>query len=198
MATPSANRRRDVYATQASQAQKSTVISEEMEEIPPSSCIRVPASSIKPLPDPQATTRARGCLMSTVEQTPTRGPSKLSKSNIRFSANAISRKQVIMATPSSATAAGQSISVLDTSRKAAYQLPATRLGVEETPSKRSSTGLKGGLPWSSIGNSPVAPLKTVSANVVGTSTSLTSSPIPKGDVSIYESLGWDDGVDELM
>ncbi|KAL8910786.1 MAG: hypothetical protein Q9171_003965 [Xanthocarpia ochracea] len=201
MATPSANRRRDVYATQAPQAQKSTVIPEEVEEIPPSSCIRVPASSIKPLPDPQAktnSTRARECLMSTVEQTPTRGPSKLSKSNIRFSANENFRKQLIMATPSSATATGQSISVLDTSGKAAYQLPATRLGVEETPSRRSSTGPKGGLPRSSIEDSPVAPLKTVSANVVGTSTSFTSSRIPKGDVSIYESLGWDDDVDELV
>ncbi|KAL8859416.1 MAG: hypothetical protein Q9178_004094 [Gyalolechia marmorata] len=201
MATPSANRRRDVYATQATQAQKSTVISEEVEEIPPSSCIRVPASSIKPLPDPQAktnSTRARECLMSTVEQTPTRGPSKLSRSNIRFSANTNPRKQVIMATPSSAMAAGRLISVLNTSGKAAYQLPATHLGVEETPSRRSSTGPKGGLPRSSIEDSPVAPLKTVSANVIGTSTSLTSSPIPKGDVSIYESLGWDDDVDELM
>ncbi|KAL8907276.1 MAG: hypothetical protein Q9207_001517 [Kuettlingeria erythrocarpa] len=47
MATPSANRRKDVYAGLHSQVQPSFAGQEEPEEIPPSSCTHVPASAVK-------------------------------------------------------------------------------------------------------------------------------------------------------
>ncbi|KAI4263694.1 MAG: hypothetical protein L6R42_001177 [Xanthoria sp. 1 TBL-2021] len=201
MATPSANRRRDVYASQTSQLQKSAVIAEDVEEIPPSSCLRVPASTTKLLADPQAKSNSaepRRYLLPTVEQTPTRGPSKFSKLNNISNASPSAAKQAITTTSSWLMAAEPQLSIPDTSRKHAYQLPSSRSGVQGTPSRRTSTGPKGSLPRSGIESTPVKSSKTVSANLAVISNNITSSPMPKGgDVSIYESLGWDD-VDELM
>ncbi|KAL8771184.1 MAG: hypothetical protein Q9209_003355 [Squamulea sp. 1 TL-2023] len=202
MATPSARRRRDVYASQTSRPQKSMVIEEDLDEIPPSSCIRVPGSLIKPWGELQMTgssTRPPVHLMPTVEQTPTRGPCKFFRSNTMPNAIQHSAKQASTTTPSSATVAGHSSSIPDTGRRPVEKLRSSHLGVHGTPSKTTSTGTRGNLPRSGIEDTPTKQLKPVSANAVATSSKITSSPIPKGgDVSIYESLGWDDDVDELL
>ncbi|KAL8854590.1 MAG: hypothetical protein Q9221_000625 [Calogaya cf. arnoldii] len=187
MATPSANRRRDVYASRTSQVQKSAVIPEDV-EIAPSSCIRVPASSIQAKSN---STEPWKYLKPTVEQTPTRGPSKLARLNNRVNATPNAAKSAMTAEPQ--------LSVLDTSRKHEYQLPSYRLNVQGTPSRRSSTGFKGSVPRSGIENTPVKSSENVSANLAAISSEITSSPMPQGgNVSIYESLGWDDDVDELI
>ncbi|KAI4229707.1 MAG: hypothetical protein L6R36_000623 [Xanthoria steineri] len=202
MATPSANRRRDVYASQNSRLQKSAVISEDVEEIPPSSCLRVPSSTSKLPPHLAAkstSVNARRNLMPTVEQTPTRGPSKFLKVDDMPNASPSAAKQGMTITSSSAMAAEPQLWMLDTNRKNAYQFPSSRLGVQETPSRRSSTGCKGSLSQSGIESTPVKSSESVSASLAVISNNITSSPMPKGgDVSIYESLGWDDDADELM
>ncbi|KAL8782499.1 MAG: hypothetical protein Q9213_005338 [Squamulea squamosa] len=202
MATPSAHRRRDVYASQTSQAQKSVVVEEDLDEIPPSSCIRVPGSSVKPWGELQTTssaTRPAVHLMPTVEQTPSRGSCKFFRSNTMPNTIRHSAKQTITTTTSSAMVAGHSSSLPDTSRRSVEKIPSSHLGDHGTPSKATSTSTNGNLLRSGIESTPMKQLKPVSANVVATRTRITSSPIPKGgDVSIYESLGWNDDVDELM
>ncbi|KAL8682202.1 MAG: hypothetical protein Q9186_001740 [Xanthomendoza sp. 1 TL-2023] len=202
MATPSANRRRDVYVSQPSQLQKSMTMQVEPEEIPGSSCIRVPASIIKPPADVQVgsdSTMPRKRLMPAIEQTPTRGPSKFSRANVMRNGNLDTAEEVIAATPSSVTTARRPASVLKRGQGRADQPLPESFGVQGTPSRRASTGLKTGLARSGIESSPVKPLGSVSANVAATSKTMTSAPIQKADPSIYQSLGWDDDdVDELL
>ncbi|KAL8674558.1 MAG: hypothetical protein Q9168_001076 [Polycauliona sp. 1 TL-2023] len=196
MATPSANRRRDVYASRTSQMQQPAVISEDVEEIPPSSCLRVPASTTKLLPDLQAAinpAEPRRYPMPSVEQTPTRGPSKFSRLNTIPNARPSTAEQAAAAEPK--------ISSPDGGQPHAYQLTSSRLDIQGTPSRRPSTARKGNLPCSGIESTPVKPLGMVSANSnsAASGNMMTSSAFPKGEgASIYQSLGWDDDVDDFM
>ncbi|KAL8803568.1 MAG: hypothetical protein Q9200_006149 [Gallowayella weberi] len=201
MATPSANRRRDVYASQPSQLQKPVVMQEEAEEIPLSSCTRVPASVVKTPAGVQVgrgSAMSRRGLMGTIEQTPTRRPSKLSRTNGMRKANLDTAEQAIAATPSSVRTARHPASVLESSQTTADQPLPESFGVRGTLARKASTGLETRPAWPAVEGGPVKPLGSVSANVAGMSKNMTSSPIQKADPSIYQSLGWDDDVDELL
>ncbi|KAL8799769.1 MAG: hypothetical protein Q9182_005635 [Xanthomendoza sp. 2 TL-2023] len=201
MATPSTNRRRDVYASQLSQLQKPIVVEEEEEEIPLSSCTRVPASIVKPSAGSQVgrdSAMSRKRLMPTVEQTPTRRPSKLPRANGTRNANLDTVEEGIATTPSSVATARHPASVLESNQTTADQPLPENSGVRETPVRKASTGLKTGPAWPAVESCPVKPLGSVSANMAGMSKNMTNSPISKADVSIYQSLGWDDDVDELL
>ena len=188
MATPSATRRRDVYASQTSQIQKRTMILSEVEGIPPFSCLNVPASATKLLPGLSNAANPRKYWMPTVEQTPTRGPSKVAKMDNIPQPSQNAAESQITGEPS----------ILDTSQKSEYSVPLYHSDVQGTPSRRAMAGLKGSVPWSCIESTPVKPLRTVSANLGAMNDSIPYSPIPQGgDVSIYQNLGWDNDVDEL-
>ncbi|KAL8902342.1 MAG: hypothetical protein Q9192_000078 [Flavoplaca navasiana] len=189
MATPSANRHRDVYASQTSQIQKPDVILKEVEEIPPSSCLHVPASTTKLLPDLSNAAKPQRYWMPTIKQTPTRGPSKFAKLDNIPQPTRNAAESVMIGEPS----------VLETTGKSEFSLPSYFLDVQGTPSRRASTGPEESAPRSGIESTPVKPLRTVSANLGARNNNIACSPMPQGrDVSIYQSLGWDDDVDELM
>ncbi|KAL8835303.1 MAG: hypothetical protein Q9170_003389 [Blastenia crenularia] len=200
-ATPSANRRRDVFSGLHSQSLQAAAVQEELEEIPSSSCALVPASTMKARTDEIMgrqldTTLQR--LMPSVEQTPTRGPSKFAQVDI--AAKLRLAPESIESTPSSIARAKYAMSVQDTCQKPGYLKPTWTTDVQATPSRKASiAGLDGNLPRPDVESTPMKQLKCVSTKIPRASYDLAPSPAPdEGDESIYTSLGWDDDVDELM
>jgi len=79
MATPSRNRRRDVYAGFSRLSQATEAGTVELEEVPPSSVSRVPSSTTKSHCGAMRSPKYPGeCNLPSIERTPTRGLSKLS------------------------------------------------------------------------------------------------------------------------
>lgn len=192
MATPAANRRKDVFAGQPPQLQNSTLMQHDLEEVHASSCTGVPVSAIKPPAGviEDSNPRPKKRLMATVEQTPTRGPSKYSNLTVGASTEvAPSSRKNPMVPPS----------VVVTGLWTTEQLPPWTDGLHCTPSRKVLTGPKASEPRSGVESTPMKPLRSVSENLTATSNSMTNSPASNGgDVSIYKNLGWDDDVDELM
>lgn len=199
MATPSANRRRNVFKGEHSQSQQSLLTQQELEKIPPSSCTHVPASSIKAsineVVERNSVTLKR-CLMPTIEQTPTKGPSKFSQLDVAAKPKSVDESTLM--TPSTVMNARRSASGQDTSQKSEFQKPPWTGGVQATPSRKASTDPDGHLPKVIFEGTPVKQLKPLSANVLRASYNTALSPASNDGVSIYKSLGWDDDVDELM
>ena len=85
MATPSGHRRKDVFDGLPTNPQPPTMTRPEIEEIPPSSGLRVPASTLKQAQDTifSSTSKSRRKRnFATMDQTPTRGPLKHSQSDL--------------------------------------------------------------------------------------------------------------------
>ncbi|KAL8739042.1 MAG: hypothetical protein Q9181_000224 [Wetmoreana brouardii] len=201
MATPSANRRKDVFATLPSQVPTSAIMPQELEEIPPSSCTRVPASAIKPPTERivDSNPRPKKRLMPTGDQTPTRGPSKHSNLNIAATPRLGLEGKKVYITNQSSINSRLPPSILDSSKSVSEELPPPASGVQGTPSRRRSASRTGILPRAGVEGIPLKPLESVSGNLMPTSNNVTPSPLSnEGGVSIYKSLGWDDDVDELV
>ncbi|KAL9012177.1 MAG: hypothetical protein Q9173_003046, partial [Seirophora scorigena] len=198
MATPSANRRRDVFARPQSRPLPSSVMQQGVEEEAPSSFTHVPASTVKPRDDAVArgaTSNARQPFMSTVEQTPTRGPSKFAHLG-----HVTAREGIIQRTPSSTMKVDGIMSIQDTSQRGGYRRPAGLSRVPITPSRKAAMDSRGSLQLAHCEGTPMKCLTSVSANVRKASKDIEVSPASnEADVSIYKSLGWeDDDVDELL
>ncbi|KAL9596809.1 MAG: hypothetical protein Q9179_004486 [Wetmoreana sp. 5 TL-2023] len=200
MATPSAKRRKDVFAALPSQAPTLTFDPQELEEISPSSCTCVPASAMKPPTEAIADSNPRPKKRPAVEQTPTRGPFKHSNLlNIVATPRLGLAEKKIDETTLRSTNPKLPPSILDSSKRLSEQLPPPTSGIQGTPSRRGSAITKGVLPRPVIEGTPVKPLKPVPGNLMPTSNNIMTSPSSnEGGVSIYKSLGWDDDVDELV
>ncbi|KAL9007163.1 MAG: hypothetical protein Q9188_000097 [Gyalolechia gomerana] len=201
MATPSANRRRNVFNSLHSQQPQPPAVDQEVEEIPPSSCTHVPASITKERTDRVAGSRldtVRHRMTPTVEQTPTRGASK--SAHVQFADKPRLVGESVELTPSSLTRVKNLVSVQETCQKPGYRKSLWTTGVWATPSKKTTTiGPDGNLPSLGVEGTPMKQLKSVSENVTRSSYNTVSSPASnEGGGSIYKNLGWDDDVDELM
>ena len=201
MATPAANRRRDVYSNQPSELHNAALAQQEPEEIPPSSCSHVPASSVKQTEETitDSHLRPKRRLMPTIEQTPTRGPLKYTNPSDGVPRRLNLADGTGQRTPSTSKNSVVPASVLAAERKATDQLSLGPSGVQATPSRKPSINLRPIQPTVGVKSTPTKPLRSVSGNLTAAKSSVMDSPASNGrSTSIYKDLGWDDDVDELM
>ena len=194
MATPSNNRRKDVYGGLPRLPRQDTVPVPELEEVPPSSISCVPSSSKKAPQSPALapdSTRKTGRSALPIAETPTRGPLKFQGRPPPSTAMMQSHAEIYQPSPlSAASEIPKAVNIVS----APTDWP---LHVHETPSKfrySREVGQSGGktLDAMSVKDPSVAekPLES--------STQPVPSPPPQDkEDSIYAALGWDD-VDELL
>ncbi|KAL9600116.1 MAG: hypothetical protein Q9219_003372 [cf. Caloplaca sp. 3 TL-2023] len=195
MATPSINRRKDVFGSLPIKPPQATMVHDEVENIPTSSFTHVPASTMKNGTG-HATRRDPDMIIQrsvpTIEQTPTRGPEKYGWLNVGKRPK--SGTDSVELTPSSITEANCSKPSPDVPKTAGYLK-----AIHATPSRQKSARSLNGLPANFSGEgTPIKQLRSVSANVSRASCNIVSSPASEGERSIYKTLGWDDDVDELL
>ena len=195
MATPSNNRRKDVYGGLPRLPQQSIASLPELEEVPPSSISCVPSSSRKaqrsPFLAPDSTRKTDGSALPIVE-TPTRGPSKL------------------WGRPPISTAAIESVADIThppplpaTSKlpKASNDLcTSTRWSLQgyKTPSKfRCSYEVERSRDTSIHATLVKAP-SAANEHSENSTKAVLSPVLQEEEESIYAALGWDDEVDELL
>lgn len=190
MATPSNNRRKDVYSGLPRQ---SGAPLPELEEVPPSSISCVPSSSRKVKRSPSApnSTGKVDCNAFPITETPTRGPLKL------WGRPAASTAAI---EPHADTYQPSPLSVASGIPKAVNDLSASTewpLHVHETPSKfRYSKEVE------QAGDSTIDAMSAKAPSTADNPLETAPNPVPssprqKMDQSLYAALGWDD-VDELL
>lgn len=211
-ATPKNRRQKDVFGGLPRLPATTLTAAEEPDEIPPSSAFRVP-SSIQRLPAPQTNDKEprlpRLYHQTTIEQTPTRGPSKQSKQ--LSSTGPSNGPSSIALTPSKPRRALDSIPQASRRTNTHAVQPST-LSPQE-PGNRDSKALETprkdqiGASEQDRSSVPVVilsdtPPRHFSPNVPGgapapTFPSSPPVPEPESSKSLFETLGWDDYVDEL-
>ena len=190
MATPSVNRRKDVFGDVSGLSRKFNGVP-ETDEIPSSSAVQVISCTPKGRGD-CATTRPSRHLSTIHEQTPTRGPLKLIDS--RSSLTSIGNRPETGDRPFGMLSAvnGATPSLNKTDPKHLALFPSVTF---KTPTKIRSTDPQRRNLHGEVEDTPLK----VSRDALGT-TQEKPTPINAADensVSIYDSLGWNDDVDEL-
>ncbi len=191
MATPSVNRRKDVLGGQSGLPRTLTGISEP-DDIPLSSAIR--AVSCTPRASASVKNRQGRCLSPAQEQTPTRGPLKLIEAcgNITLNGNQADLCSEPSGTRSSAR---DSVSNKDVARVRSFpSLPSSTL---KTPTKvrPANPQLKPKTTHWGIEDTPVKVCKV--SGVTNQERPMSPNTVDENSISIYESLGWNDIIDEL-
>ena len=208
-ATPKNRRQKDVFGGLPRPA--TLTAADEPDEIPPSSAFRVP-SSIQRLPGPQKNDKEprlpRPYLQTAIEQTPTRGPSKQS---LQLSGTGPSNgTSSISLTPSKTRRALDSIPQ-GSRRTNTYAVQPSTLCTQEPGNRESKvleTPRKDQVGGSEQDRSSVpvvilsdTPPRNFIPNIRGgpAATFPSSPPVPEPEASksLFETLGWDDYVDEL-
>ena len=191
MATPSNNRRKDVYGGRPRQSRAPPL---ELEEVPHSSISCVPSSSRKakqsPFLGPDSTGKADHNALP-IDETPTRGPLKLWGRPAASTAVMESHADIYQPSPLSvASEIPKAVNYLST----AAQWP---LHVHETPSKFRYSR-EGERPEVTTIHAMLVEAPSTADKPLETSTQpIPSSVSQEKDQSIYAALGWDD-VDELL
>ncbi len=191
MATPSANRRKDVLGGPSARPRTLTV-TPEPDEIPLSSAIQ--AVSCTPRASASVQNRQGRCLPAAQEQTPTRGPLKHIEPCGNVSLNG--KQPEICSGPSGTrSSARDSVSNKDIARLHSFpSLPPSTL---KTPTKvrPANPQPKPNTTHWGIEDTPVKVCKVP----CGTIQEKPRSPntMDENSISIYESLGWNDDIDEL-
>lgn len=192
MATPSNNRRKDVYGGLPRLPRQNTAPAPERDDFPLSSISCVPSSSKKaqqsPFLAPDSTTKTGGSALP-IAETPTRGPLKLWGRPPPFAAAMESHVGVHQPLPVSAASDINNAVNMSSPRH-------WPLHIDETPSKfRHSKEIK------QAGGTAIDAMldKTPSAADKPSDFSTQPGPSASQDTqeSIYAALGWDD-VDELL
>lgn len=182
MATPRGKRQRDVISGLPSLPQSVLL---EIDEAPPSSALRV-ISSTPRLRANKPGLRNQNTLP-TIEQTPSRGPSKVLKfySNAGLGAN-------ILVKPSSINLP---LPVPDLALKSTTTAKSSNSGSLRTPSKSAPLIQRYEFSDRGIQETPVKNQKVPQR---AQDSKDISSAGNENDISIYQRLGWDDDADELL
>ena len=193
MATPSNNRRKDVYGGLPRLPRQNTAPVPEREEVPPSSISCVPSSSRKaqqsPFLAPDSTAKT-GRSALPIAETPTRGPLKLWGRPPPFAAAMESHADIHQPLPLPATS--DISNAVNTSTPKHWPLH-----VYETPSKfRQSKEAK------QAGGTAVYAMLDKAPSAADKHSNFLTQPVPSPasqdtQESIYAALGWDDA-DELL
>lgn len=186
MATPSKNRQKDIFSGIPGLPRASQAAPADLEGNPSSSISRIPSSSVKVGGSSGPMKRRTNHALPAIEQTPTRGPSKLIR---RFPSSAAANEPVACISQPESSRLEPILAVYGFDQPSA--LPPWHSGVQETPSKDR------------VSNRPTSPggqnIQATPVNeTMAQDTPVRSLPSSheKGE-SIYASLGWDD-VDELL
>ena len=188
MVTPSVSRRKDVFSGLPRFSQASTVLPPELEDIPPSSGLRVIAST--PRMRASEINNRGSHHIPPVEQTPTRGPLKFARS-ISAASLDVSQHHV----------AAQCL-ITPTKPKHPFHIPNMTEGFTfSLANKVENTGkINSNIPIEQNSSQEVqdTPIKALMARPEVNFQNLPSLPTADdGNKSIYEKLGWDD-VDDLL
>lgn len=199
-ATPSKNRQGNPFAPQPRLPPPNTATSvEELEDVPPSSVTRIPSSTKRALSTSaeRTTQRLSSRLLPSIEQTPTRGPSKsLHRAASSSAVIALAAENV----QSSPVCLGSKRPNMDRMLSESYEPLSWATDVHETPTKNRTTYPFDRAENSVIEATPVQILPTeqaYSAPLDDRQADVPSSHSKEPLRSIYASLGWDDEVDEL-
>ena len=198
MATPSVNRKRDAFAGLPRYAgQQSADLPSEPEEIPPSSIVRVP-SSIRRRPSASSrprSTPSKNHLMLGIEQTPSRRPSKIG-------GPAYLQPLPVSDVPSHSPHLDPNDHNRNRTDETLIPWPVVgglleKSEIQKTPVKRPFSALQ------SILGPQVedTPMKARNVGQLLRSTEVGQEGFVQDidpERSIYEALGWDDDVDELV
>ena len=199
MATPKSNRQKDVFAVDASRLTHSfpaVAAPAEPDLIPPSSGLRVPSSSSKPRAQPgmgPGLLRMANRALPSVQQTPTRRTSKLTRSVSQTTcraAEAIAFPQL-------------SSELIEKEEEEESKVP-DRDSSPELPSYSSmSCGRTSIASITAIDQSHESTIQESPAKPAGILKAFTQpTHLPpeahQDSRSIYQSLGWDNDIDELM
>lgn len=187
MATPKGNRQKDVFGGLPRLPQPAHNILPELDEIPPSSVQRVPSSVQKsvvpPSRDPQPPLLRR-IPSSSIEQTPTRGPSK--RTSTLLVPGQSNKADARFVTPSKPRRASNT-----------FDLQATistnlRPGSPNLPQHRPSLIHQNSAPVSlNVQQTPSQVRETGTSKPASEFIDLTSSPpVAENNTSIYDALGW--------
>ena len=198
MATPKGNRQKDVFGVNASRLPQSfsgVTVPVEPDLIPPSSGLRVPSTSSKIRVQSEVNLgllRTAKPALPSVQQTPTRRPSKLARS---FSQTTCGAGEAIAFPPQSLTPDEKDEEFKGPDRDTSPELPHYSSISCAMTSNTSFTPIDQSYHQSAIEESPAE-----SAEITKAFAQPTCS-LPENyqqSRSIYESLGWDDDIDELM
>lgn len=201
MATPSKNRQGGIFAGLPRMAASHFEPQAELEEIPPSSISPIPCSTTKIFEQPasagRTSTNRPQYLLASLNQTPTRGSSRFtgrptSSSAAMRSGNKMSQTPL----PSSYMRPQEAPAERDPPDALPRWLP-NALATPPKPLK----GLDNATPQTSEHAVQATPVKGPAIAPKTVETSPEAPPLPSSqekEVSIYASLGWDDGPDELL
>ena len=209
-ATPKGNRRKDVFGGLPPPPAPTVNAAKEPDEIPPSSAIKVPNSVQKDSKDQTEHKEPRPpmpFLRPNIEQTPTRGPSKRSKSllciphgnrpNSVLLTPSKSRKSIDQ-TPQPVRCANTFHSTCEIYIPASHEQVIPHSDIQETPQRPQTGPPSLDLTQPPLSSSP--PDIGLDTQGNGRIPNIPSSPPVMEEASsksIYETLGWDDYVDEL-
>ena len=214
MATPKGNRRKDVFGGLPRLPGPTVSTAAEPDGIPPSSTLKVPSSVPRHSIVQAENTEPRlpmTHVRPTIEQTPTRGPSKHGKSligtthsngpsSVFFTPSKPRRSLDSMLQPSRRI--NMHSYAMQTRPSASHEEGYSEPAIQETPQKRSVGAAEPSRSFDST-----APLLDTSPPNVGPNTqehgvlpNMPSSPPVLEEASsntLYETLGWDDYIDEI-
>lgn len=187
MATPSVNRRKDVFGNVSHKFNTASGV----DEIPPSSAVQVVSCTPRAKGD-SAKNRPDRHLSTVHEQTPSRGPLKVTDSRSNLSAIG-NRPETNGQLSRMVSDDRQSLPL--SNKSDARHLGSLPSGTFRTPTKIRSIDPQRNNPHEGIKETPVK----VSRNALET---IPEKPTPlnainENNVSIYDSLGWNDDIDEL-
>lgn len=211
MATPKGNRHKDVFGRPPRLPQSLLAEPEELEAVPPSSEVKVPSSSVRrpAVPkfsngEPSVPQSVRKPSRPMVERTPTR---RLS-GNGRFSfipdgGDLVEEDELCQSSPElprhkPSLATLNSLGLIS-QRTASHFPPAAHEFHQQAPSRKAPTVPVGVERGRGIQETPVKASRTIDicSGAVPQHLPFGSEPVDT-DITIYESLGWDDEIDELL
>ena len=199
-ATPSKNRKGNAFALLPQLPPLNAKASmEHLEDVPPSSVTRIPSATKRvPFTSVDRTTqRLIDTLLPSIEQTPTRGPSKILHRGTSSSAVTTLAADIVQSSP-----VGPGLKRPDINRmlSASYKPLSWAKDIYKTPTKNRTTypfdrAEEPVIEATPIQNSSIhkAPSPAMDERQVDAPSSHSMEP----QKSIYASLGWDDDVDEL-
>ena len=173
------------------------VVAPDIDEVPPSSVTKISDSVSKAKRPPTVTLapsrQSGGNLLSSVEQTPTRGPSKfLGRPPSRSAGLKKGGDPIITDHDSTRPKLQRSI----TCGPSLDNLPSWSMNIQATPSKARGTQDAESRIDDSIQQTPEKAMLTKDTPVRH-SPNAKSFPLVEQENSIYASLGWDDDIDDL-
>lgn len=199
MATPSKSRHYDtlpdvIRFPRPKRASAAT----SLDEVPPSSVSRISDSARKAHESSSFCKDGKRLIDSnvlpTIQQTPTRGPTKLLGCPLSFSTTMAASEDIVHLTPrATKSKSPEAKPALFLS----YSLPSWPSRVQETPSKARTADYDFRQEKHKIEATPSKPILSTKDST-NTSAAAALSSSQEQETSIYASLGWDDDVDELL